>query len=547
MALILPVFLLQPLTGQTGRHHIRLAKWSDSELSDTLRLKAADRLIRKSYWRTQPDSALLYVEAQQALAKQAEHPYWRARAAHNMGELQLRLADYDLSEVNLRQAVSGYVSLQRWIRAGQSSRSLGNTLRKQGRIPEALEVMISSLAYAENAGREGIGTRAAILNSLGNLYLNQEDFQRAVEHYEESLRIGEENDLDYAIAANLNNLSKVYTAWEKYDTARNYLARSLVIKRERNDLEGIANTCKNFGDIYMAKHQLDSAELYYNQAQHLQDSLGLRGDEASSFADLGVLAMAREDWDTAFRYCSRGWEQSTTVGDVKVQVKCGDCLYQAQQKLGQATDALVTLEETFRLRDSFLSASNTRMLEEIEARYAEDRTSLRGEIGQPWYVWFGAGLLLMGLTWLARKFLQPDPVAEALPGGVSAEQAVTTAAPVPPTVSTERDDEWIAEVTTLIHEELCQRRDLTAANLAQQLATSERQLLRRCRRATGKTVKQFIQEVRLDYARDLINDGRISTVAELADAVGFKSPNYFSKRFAARFGDRPSKWLSLKE
>jgi AraC-like DNA-binding protein/tetratricopeptide (TPR) repeat protein len=539
LLLILPV----SLSTQSSLHSERLTKWANTSLHDTLRLQVADQLIRKSYWSSQPDSARLFITKQQQLATKLAHPYWVARSLHNLGSLQLRQAEYSEAALNLRQAEGLYDQQRNWYRAGQTAQLLGNTLRKQGMVPEALTALFTSLKYHELAGDRGRSGRAGCLNSLGNLYLNQKDYERASEYYEASLvlhnLIGKKN----GVAANLNNLSKVYTEWGKYKTARNYLDQSLVIKRQRNDLEGIANTYKNYGDIFMQWQQLDSATHYYSSALFLQDSLGLRGDEASSLADLGVVALAREDWEAAAAYCVRGWEQAEQLGDLKVQVKNGDCLTQAYRELDQPQKALVVLSETYALRDSFLSAGNTRAMEDVRRKYQEDLTELKAFSVTPfsywWYVGVGivvlAGVLFWGLKW------------RRIQGAPATEREMKTPAT---TEESDVDDEensttpsWAEKVKAVILDELKQQREITTSSLAQQLTTSERQLLRNCREATGKTTKQFLQEVRLSYAKELIESKRVGTVAELAKAVGFKSPNYFSQRFMAQFGVRPSELL----
>jgi two-component system response regulator YesN len=51
----------------------------------------------------------------------------------------------------------------------------------------------------------------------------------------------------------------------------------------------------------------------------------------------------------------------------------------------------------------------------------------------------------------------------------------------------------------------------------------------------------FLSQLRMDRARELLAEGEC-TVKEVAGAVGFGDPNYFSKVFKRRFGSSPTQY-----
>ncbi len=59
------------------------------------------------------------------------------------------------------------------------------------------------------------------------------------------------------------------------------------------------------------------------------------------------------------------------------------------------------------------------------------------------------------------------------------------------------------------------------------------------RKVVGRPPLEYLAEVRLAQARRLLEAGT-HTVAEVARASGFSSPNYFARRFRRRFGCPPS-------
>ena len=55
----------------------------------------------------------------------------------------------------------------------------------------------------------------------------------------------------------------------------------------------------------------------------------------------------------------------------------------------------------------------------------------------------------------------------------------------------------------------------------------------------GKTVLQYLTEVRMEAAKNLLEDGRVK-LSEVALKVGFRDSGYFSKVFRRYVGVSPS-------
>jgi transcriptional regulator GlxA family with amidase domain len=59
----------------------------------------------------------------------------------------------------------------------------------------------------------------------------------------------------------------------------------------------------------------------------------------------------------------------------------------------------------------------------------------------------------------------------------------------------------------------------------------------------GLTPLKFINEIRLQEARKLLEEGACSTVKEVSYSIGFMSARHFSKNYATRFGKKPSEYF----
>ena len=86
--------------------------------------------------------------------------------------------------------------------------------------------------------------------------------------------------------------------------------------------------------------------------------------------------------------------------------------------------------------------------------------------------------------------------------------------------------------------------------LAASLTLSSSQTLRKVKAATGKTVNQYIRELRLEKAAKLLKKTDL-TADEIAYQVGFNSASYFNKTFSKYYGIAPGEYktrsISLSE
>ncbi len=83
---------------------------------------------------------------------------------------------------------------------------------------------------------------------------------------------------------------------------------------------------------------------------------------------------------------------------------------------------------------------------------------------------------------------------------------------------------------------------ITVEQLSEQAKLSRRQMYRKLKAETGCTPAEFIREIRLYHARDILERSNKKTVSQIAYAVGFSTPSYFSKLFKERFGRSPSEY-----
>lgn len=121
---------------------------------------------------------------------------------------------------------------------------------------------------------------------------------------------------------------------------------------------------------------------------------------------------------------------------------------------------------------------------------------------------------------------------------------------VPDTTETEKEETALSE-KDLIWLKMAEQEVLAGISsyefsietLATALTTNRWQLSERLKSITGLTTNQYIQEIRLNHARNMLETGQVESIKKLTYDIGMKDSQYFARLFKKRFGRNPSDFL----
>lgn len=99
------------------------------------------------------------------------------------------------------------------------------------------------------------------------------------------------------------------------------------------------------------------------------------------------------------------------------------------------------------------------------------------------------------------------------------------------------------EIIEYIRENYMQ--DLTLVDIADKFHISQYYLCRIFKEFTNKTLKEYINEIRIKKAQELLCTVNCS-ISEIASMCGFNDPNYFSRKFKQITGKTPRQMRDLK-
>lgn len=104
--------------------------------------------------------------------------------------------------------------------------------------------------------------------------------------------------------------------------------------------------------------------------------------------------------------------------------------------------------------------------------------------------------------------------------------------------TTSLDNDFIQKILHFINENISEP-ELTVELLSAKIFLSRSQLYRKIKTLTGVSVNEFIRNVRLEKAKQLIEKGN-NNINEISYKVGFTSPSYFAKCYKIKYGHLPT-------
>lgn len=109
-------------------------------------------------------------------------------------------------------------------------------------------------------------------------------------------------------------------------------------------------------------------------------------------------------------------------------------------------------------------------------------------------------------------------------------------------LKTQRNHPFINKINEYINAHISDP-ELTVEHLAEAVGVSSMQLYRKIKATADTTPNDYIRQIRMNRALELLAEGELN-IAEIAYAIGYSDPKYFSKCFKTMFGKTPTQFKS---
>ncbi|MBD2500472.1 tetratricopeptide repeat protein [Anabaena azotica] len=216
--------------------------------------------------------------------------------------------------------------------------SLGNANNSLGQYQRAIELFQQSLKISRNIGdRNGEG---ATLIGLGNAYNPLGKYQQAIEFFQQSLEIFREIGDRNGEGATLIGLGNAYNSLGRYELAIESFEQSLELSRDIGDHNNKVHSLIGLGNAYHSLGEYKLAIESFEQALEVSRNIGARNSEGNSLIGLGNAYNPLGEYQRAIKFFEQSLEIFRKIGDRKGEGNSLNNLGIAHDSLGEYQRAI---------------------------------------------------------------------------------------------------------------------------------------------------------------------------------------------------------------
>ena len=285
--------------------------WSDISKPDSVRLTAIDELA----WITRynnPDSAIAYATLELDFAREKNHKFWQAKACNTLGVAWYIKSIYPRAVEWHQQSLAIMKEVGEISGMATSYNNLGNIYSDQGDFVKALQHYQKALDLVETTNRP----KASIYYSnIGSIYLAQGIYPKALEQFQKALTICEDLNDQEGMAVAYNNIGIIYNNAGDTTKALGYYEKSVELNKKLEDKQGLAETYINIAGIKKAQREYAQALEYGRKSLALQRDLNNTQGIAGVYGVIGEIYAARNDLSPALANFKHGLRLAEEIGN----------------------------------------------------------------------------------------------------------------------------------------------------------------------------------------------------------------------------------------
>lgn len=229
------------------------------------------------------------------------------------GEVLELIGRWDEAEVRYRRAFERAHALGDAGMIAAAHEALGHLLVLTGKDIEAMPLLESALVISEE--RRDRHRSARVIGTIGEVYRNRGDYERAMEAYQRKQAICEEIGYWKEAASNLSCIGIIFEDQGDYANAMAAYARHLAISEEIGDRRGIGRALGNIGVAHYYLLDYKSAMDAYRRHMAISQELGYRRGVAIASGNMASVLTIQGNYGAAMEGHRRDLAICEELGD----------------------------------------------------------------------------------------------------------------------------------------------------------------------------------------------------------------------------------------
>ena len=285
--------------------------WNDTSQVDTVRLYAIDELAADARYKN-TDSAIILATLELDYAKLKNQKTWQAKASNILGVAWYLKSNYAKAIEWHLQSFALCKEMDNKAGMASSYNNLGNIYSEQSDYVKALQHYQKALDLIESSNKQ---KASKYYNNIGSIYLIQGIHPKALEQFRKALALSEELNDREGIGVAYNNIGVIYDNAGDTTKALEYFEKSVDINKELGDKQGLAESYLNIGMIKKAQGNYAQALDYQQKSLALEKELDNRQGIGNVYGSIGEIYEAQDNITLALENFQKGLALAEEIGN----------------------------------------------------------------------------------------------------------------------------------------------------------------------------------------------------------------------------------------
>lgn len=381
------------------------------------------------------------------------------------------------------------------------------------------------------------------LNTIAGIYLGANQPREAEKYILKAIQLAKQVDNPARMSVLQGKASEVYHALVNDKKALEHINIACDIEKKlgRDDMLMVRYAQK--ASVLIGLERYGEAETLLNEVipfmRKVQDKISL----GIACNKMGKALLAQQRNKEAIPYFREAAKIFVESGDIANEMHSRRGLYESLWN-SNPDSAKIELNRFDLLKDSLYSNANAETLARYNAEFGFDELQKQNESQKKVMLYvilasiFLAALLALLVWWLMNHRLKMrEDALNATIKALSSEKNIVNDKKENIQLNSQ-DNELLQKVIDVVKNQMSNG-SLSIESLANDMCLSRSQLNRRIKAVTGVTSQQYVMRVRLEHAKNLLDDSNLQ-VSEVAYQCGFDDVASFSRAFKRTFGKSPS-------
>ena len=249
--------------------------------------------------------------------------------------------------------------------------TIGASYQLKGNYAKAIDFYQQSLKIRERL-KDTKGISASVAN-IGSIYINIGEFEKALTYQLRSLKIFELMNNKQGMASAYNNIGLIHNNLGHYDQSIEYTTKGLKLFEELGDKQGVAASMSNLGNTHYSTGDYLVALEYQMQSLKYAVESGDKQVESITMSIIARTYLKQKKHNQAIEFATKAKQLAVAAEDISAEKEATATLYDIYKATNNHNKALENYERFIVLKDSLFKEDNQREIAQKELEYEYEK------------------------------------------------------------------------------------------------------------------------------------------------------------------------------